>query len=180
MKNDVPNEIIVGNTCREINENINTVWNLLRNDVTVQCYKFPCKTEENFYIKIKSWIQEVKKQRNTANFQILYFLAKIFTLFPQILMNSFITVSVKKTCLAFTNIPGPDSGKIGDINVEKSFLFVNHFGGPKFGLTLFSFNGKLHATLISDKQTNINREDLQQILNNSFKKIDELLEIKNK
>nr|XP_022919247.1 uncharacterized protein LOC111428067 [Onthophagus taurus] len=173
-----PNNLHLANTCREFSENINDVLDgkILQNHASFDYYNVQT-VEGNFYLQFKTWLKCFKTERDSGDFQLLFLLIKISNYIPLYFVKRSLTSLTSKTLLGVTNIPGLDFGKFGNLPIKKMFFFVNHFAYTKFILFVLSYGGKLQVSLMSDETVDINRKDLQSILENTFKKIDDLCDL---
>lgn len=113
---------------------------------------------------------------SSPDYQINYFLMSVVAgIFPDWMLK--ILINSKHATLAVSNLPGPNfSLKINGFAFESVGFFIPNVGQTACGITILSYNNKLHFGAIADENSVESVEDLGMILNGMVNELHDMAE----
>jgi hypothetical protein len=113
---------------------------------------------------------------DSPDYQINYFLMSVVAgIFPDWMLK--MIINSKHATMAVSNLPGPNfSLKINGFAFESVGFFIPNVGQTACGITILSYNNKLHFGAIADENSVESVEDLGMILNGMVNELHDMAE----
>jgi hypothetical protein len=125
-------------------------------------------------------IDKVKKYSDivvaSPDYQINYFMMSVVSaIFPDWILK--VILNSKHATMAISNLPGPNfTIKINKLQFDSVGFFIPNIGQTAVGLTILSYDNKLHFGMMSDEAAIETEEDLGKILNGMVAELYEMAE----
>lgn len=104
-----------------------------------------------------------------------WIMSRVAAIFPDWILKVF--MYSKHSTMAISNLPGPNFAiKIDGHEFENVGFFLPNLGRTACGLTILSYNNKLHFGIMADEAAIGSEEDLGEILNGMVREIKDMMD----
>lgn len=112
----------------------------------------------------------------SPDYQINYFMMSVVAaIFPDWILK--VILDSKHATMAVSNLPGPNfTIKINGLNFNSVGFFIPNIGKTAIGLTILSYDDKLHFGMMADETAIDSEEDLSDIINGMTRELYEMAE----
>lgn len=112
----------------------------------------------------------------SPDYQINYFMMSVVAaIFPDFILK--VILNSKHASMAVSNLPGPNfTIKINGLVFNSVGFFIPNIGQTAVGLTILSYDNKLHFGMMSDEAAINSEEDLGIIINGLISELHEMAE----
>lgn len=112
----------------------------------------------------------------SPEYEINYFMMTVVSgIFPDWILK--VILNSKHATMAISNLPGPNfTIKINGLQFDSVGFFIPNIGKTAVGLTILSYNNKLHFGMMADEAAIESEEDLGIILNGMVAELHEMAE----
>lgn len=120
-------------------------------------------------------VQKVKHYSDVVvsspDYLVNFWMMSIVTgIFPDYILK--VIMNSKHSTMAISNLPGPNFAiKINGHEFENVGFFLPNIGRTACGITILSYNDKLHFGIMADENAIANEEDLGEILNGMVREL---------